>query len=343
MPITRILRPALVSLIILAAQSCAQQAPAPLRVESARLIATIESLPVPRAARGNQQSRSNLLVAQQILFDQLTALGLDPRLEPIPIDQDQLPTDDQAQPYCNIIVDLPGTDLVHEVFIVAAHFDAVPRSPGADDNGTGVAAVLEIARILANEQHRRTIRLCLFNLEEIGLVGSIRHVQLMKEADAKRAEAAEESTQTIIGMVSLDMLGYFSDEPNSQTSPVKAVPGIFEPPTVGDFIGMVGLLGHHAFNQRLADEMTNASPTLNVELVDFLPVPFPDMMRSDHAPFLLAGIPAVMLSDTANFRNPNYHTSNDTIETIDIERFESVVIGLVGAARAIAETDITPR
>ena len=83
--------------------------------------------------------------------------------------------------------------------------------------------------------------------------------------------------------------------------------------------------------------MTKASPGLKIELVDFLPLPFPDMMRSDHAPFLLAGIPAVMLSDTANFRNPNYHTQSDTIETIDLERFEAVVVGLVGAVRAIAE------
>jgi len=174
----------------------------------------------------------------------------------------------------------------------------------------------------------------------------------MKQAEAERAQAdpgksasaesGDSPAQEIIGMISLDMLGYFTDAPDSQKSPIKSIPGVFEPPTVGDFIGMVGLSGHHAFNQRLADEMTRASPGLKIELIDFLPVPFPDMMRSDHAPFLLAGIPAVMLSDTANFRNPNYHTKNDTIETIDLERFEEAVVGLVGAVRAIAEPANVP-
>lgn len=323
----------LAALILLTTQACAQNAP--LKVEPDRLMATIASLPAPRAARGDEQSQANLRKTRQILVDQLKALGLDPQIEPI-VFSGTTNEADEDQPYCNIIVDLPGTDLASEVLVIAAHFDAVPHSPGADDDGTGVAAVLEIARILSKEEHRRTIRLCLFNLEELGLIGSMRHVQLMKQADAAMIEAGKEPDQKIIGMASLDMLGYFSDEPNSQKSPIKAVPGVFEPPTVGDFIGMVGILGHHEFNQQLADEMMNASPNLKVGLVDFLPVPFPDMMRSDHAPFLLAGIPAVMLSDTANFRNPNYHTQNDTMETIDQDRFEAVVVGLVGAVRAIA-------
>lgn len=333
----------LAALIAVAVQACSHETPAPLRVDRAKLVATIESLPVPRAARGDEQSRANLLATQQILFDQLVAQGLTPRFEPIVFGNNtDAPKESENQPYCNIIVDLPGTDLAHEVLVIGAHFDAVQHSPGADDNGTGVAAILEIARILAKEPSRRTVRLCLFNLEELGLIGSIYHVQRMKQAEVDQArpesaEPGESRSEEIVGMISLDMLGYFTDEPNSQISPIKPIPGVFEPPTVGDFLGIVGLLGHHAFNQRLADEMTKASPGLKIELVDFLPMPFPDMMRSDHAPFLLAGIPAVMLSDTANFRNPNYHTQSDTIETIDLERFEAVVVALVSAVRAIAE------
>ena len=179
---------------------------------------------------------------------------------------------------------------------------------------------------------RRTVRLCLFNLEELGMVGSFYHVAQMVQARADEDDGSER----VVGMICLDMLGYFTDEPGSQTSPIKAIPGVFEPPTVGDFIAVVGLLGHHRFNQSVVDAMVEASPGAKVWLADFSPIPLPDMMRSDHAAFLLAGVAAVMVTDTANFRNPHYHTGTDAVGTLDAARFTAVVRGLVGAVYALA-------
>jgi hypothetical protein len=138
-------------------------------------------------------------------------------------------------------------------------------------------------------------------------------------------------------MVSLDMLGFYSDEPGSQQSPIEPIKGIFEPPTVADFIAVATIAVHRQFSQRLNTEMLAGSPDLKTLVVDFLPIPTPDLLRSDHAPFLLLGIPSVIMSDTANFRSPHYHQATDTIETIDAVRFTRVVEGLAHAAYMIGE------
>jgi aminopeptidase YwaD len=239
-----------------------------------------------------------------------------------------------AQPWHNIIIELPGRELSSEVLILTAHFDAVPDSPGADDDGTGVAAVLELARVLKGRPLKRTIRLILFNQEEVGLLGSIRYVSSIR----KSVEAKE---QTIIGMVTLDMLGSFTDAPNSQRSPIPSIPGIFEPPTVGDFIALATTKKHAPFAERLDREMRQAEPTLKTlvaaSFVPDLPLTPRDLLRSDHAPFLSIGLPGVIMTDTSNFRNPHYHQPTDTVETLDGDRFSKVVRAVAAAAIAIAE------
>src|SRR6185369_13008798 len=105
--------------------------------------------------------------------------------------------------------------------LLGAHFDAVPNAPGADDNGSGTAALLEIARVLHGRTVRRTIRMVFFNLEEIGLKGSVEYVRLYKPTlDAKK--------ESLIGMVSMEMLGFYSDEPKSQRSPIPKIEGVFD-------------------------------------------------------------------------------------------------------------------
>lgn len=235
----------------------------------------------------------------------------------------------------NIIVELPGTELPKEVLIVSAHFDAVPGAPGADDDGSGVAALLEAARVLKDQKLRRTVRLIFFNLEEIGLEGSKEHVKRYK----LRVDAGLEKP---IGMVSLEMLGFFSTAPDSQRSPMPKIEGVFDPPTVGDFIGIATLKKHSAFARRWAAGMQNAPPlpdgsALKVVVADMLPIAPPDFLRSDHAYFLASGYPALMLTDTANFRNPNYHKPTDTVATIDADRFTQVARGVVSAIRTLAD------
>lgn len=341
-----------------AAVTVAQVRPSPAdEVDPNRLMATIRALPAKRSPVGSREHQDGLRATEAMLVEHLKTLGLEPWRHEFAWPSPAAGLDDQDEPpasvvWNNIIVDLPGTDLKHEVLLISAHHDAVPMSPGADDDGTGVAAILELARVLKDRPMRRTIRLALFNLEEPGLVGSTAYVKTLREQGAVGAapalgaadvkpEALPEGTppadrETIIGMASLEMLGYFSDEPNSQRSPIPPQPGVFEPPTVGDSICIVGLARDKAFIRQLAEGMRAGAPGLKVTVVDFLPVAIPDMTRSDHRPFMFSRVAAVMITDTANFRNPHYHKATDTIETIDERRYTLVVRGIAGAAASIA-------
>ncbi len=238
----------------------------------------------------------------------------------------------------NLIVEITGTKAPNEVLILTAHFDAVPGTPGADDDGTGTVAILEIARVLKGFKPERTIRLVLFNLEEVGLLGSIHYVRSIKPAlDAKQ--------ETIVGMVSLEMLGYFSDAPNSQRSPIPNIPGVFEARTVGDFLALTTTKKHAAFAQAFAAAMRRSEPAFKVfvaaDFIPDLPITPRDLLRSDHAPFLYANQPGTMLTDTSNFRNPHYHKATDTVETLDAERFALGVRAIAGAAAELSKAAAT--
>ncbi len=293
-------------------------------VDRQRLLDTIRSLPTKRAAWGDAAHKAGLRETEALLVDRLTALGYKPQLDPI----DFLGGDRDQKPWNNIIIDLPGTTLPGEVLIVSAHFDAVAGAPGAEDDGSGVAAILEMARILKQHPMHRTLRLVLFNLEEAGLVGSRAYV-------GRNVEQWNEGKEKIVGMVTLDMLGYYTDEPDSQKSPIPPNK-MFKPPSVGDFLGMGGILPHRWFSQAFNTAMNQSEPRLKTFVLDFLPIAPPDLLRSDHAPFLAAGIPGIILSTTAEMRNPHYHKPTDTIETIDPVRFEYAVRAVLGAAWRLA-------
>ncbi len=333
--------------VVCAAGACAAQSES---VERERLMGELAALPTQRSARGTVESQRGLVETESHLERRLREMGHEPVRFPLSWNLkseaaergtqgvDHAPwareVDEElaARTWHNLIVDLPGRETPKEVLIVGAHFDAAPGAPGADDNGTGTAALLELARVLKDVPMKRSVRLIFFNLEEIGLKGSAEYV---RKTRAKWSGGEE----TIVGMVSLEMLGYFTDEPGSQRSPIPAIEGVFDPPTVGDFIAIGTTKKHAPFAKRLEEEMRRAAPGLKTIAPDFLPdLPLapPDLMRSDNGPFMWAGLPAVMLTDTSNFRNPNYHRATDTIETIDAERFTLVVKGLAGAIQAIA-------
>jgi len=293
-------------------------------VDRARLFATVRSLPTKRAAWGDAEHKAGLRQAETLLLDQLTALGVACRLDPL----DFLGGDRDDKPWNNIVIDLPGRTLPGEVLVIAAHFDAVPNSPGAEDNGTGVAAIVEMARVLRERPMHRTVRLILFNLEEAGLVGSRAYV-------GRNIDDWNAGKETIVGMVSMDMIGYYTDEPSSQRSPIPPSK-VFKPPTVGDFLAMGGILPHRWFSQAFNSAMNEAEPRLKTFVLDFLPIAPPDLLRSDHAPFLAAGIPGVIVSTTAEMRYPHYHKATDTVEKIEPVRFEYAVRAILGATWRLA-------
>lgn len=347
----------------LAPQAAAAEPVSPAqRVQTERLVATIKSLPTKRAARGDADHQAGLRETERIIADQLRALGYEPRLEEVAaIGLGR----EKTEPFHNIIVDIKGTGTPRDVaaapgdppvapggrpdqhppstpherrapssqpglLIVGAHIDAVPRAPGADDDGTGVAALMEMARIFKDYPMKHDVRLCFFNLEECGLVGSTIHAQRVRD------DIVTPNKQPVIGMIAMDMLGFYSDAPESQKSPIPPI-GDWSPPDVADFIAMATVLRHRTFSQALTKAMKEASPGLKVVTVDFLPVALPDLLRSDHAPFLAIGVPAVIVSDTAEFRSKHYHKPSDTLDTLDLPRFTATVRGLVGAVHHLAE------
>jgi len=220
----------------------------------------------------------------------------------------------------NIIGKSADTPSSQKPFVLAAHYDTKPETPGADDNASAVAALLEIARCLADNSFHTPLIFTAFTLEEYGFIGS-RH--FIKNAVTRN--------ETFSGMISLEMLGYTNNAPQSQTYPPYVDTNNY--PDTGDFIAVVGNEPSAQLTQSLAGGMKQHVPSLKVET---LVVPgtgenFSEVRLSDHAPFWDAGIPAVMITDTAFFRNPHYHQPSDTLETLDMEFIRE-------NAEAIAET-----
>lgn len=217
----------------------------------------------------------------------------------------------QEQPFgeggVNLLAERPGTDPTAGVILLGGHYDTVHDSPGVDDNATAVATLLEAARLFHKEQTPRTLRLVLFDLEEAGLLGSEAYVQQLQ------------SDSTFHGAVILDMLGYACDTPGCQTYP--PVLPVAPPTDRGNFLGVIGDQGHPALTESFADANQPNLPQVVTLAVPTMGRFTPDLVRSDHAPFWRSGLGAVLVTDTANFRNPHYHQPTDTLETIDRDFF----------------------
>lgn len=196
--------------------------------------------------------------------------------------------------------------------LVGAHYDTVAGSPGADDNASALVVLLEVADRLKSVETGRPVWLAAFCLEEEGLLGSYAFASRLKKTG-----------QALCGAVILECVGYATEEPGSQRSP----PGLpITVPTVGNFLGVVGndvSRSLVAAIERGARRVSSPFPVLGVA-VPARGEALPDVRRSDHAAFWDEGFPAVMLTDTANFRNPHYHRSTDTIDTLNLEFLEAV-------------------
>ena len=203
--------------------------------------------------------------------------------------------------------------------VIGAHYDTVPGSPGADDNATGVAVLLELARDIASAPLKYPVQLVAFDMEEYGYLGSSHHAAKYKQQQ-----------KSIRLMISLEMLGYCNHNPNSQSYPAGLK---YFYPNSGNFIALIGTL-------RTVPDLINLSGKIRKsgQPCEWLPVPnrgliVPDTRRSDHVPFWDNGYPAIMVTDTANMRNPHYHRGSDRIETLDLDFLAGVCQGLVKGIR----------
>jgi Zn-dependent M28 family amino/carboxypeptidase len=220
-------------------------------------------------------------------------------------------------PCANLEVTLSGRDNTNGIMLVGAHYDTVVGSPGADDNASGIASLLEISRKLLGSRLARTVRLVAFVNEEApfffwGNMGSLVY-----------ARAARARGDDIRLMISLEMLGYFSDEPGSQRYPPLFK---FFYPDRGNFIAFVSNLRSRGALKRAAAAFRSVSdfPVEHAATLGWIP----GVGWSDHSSFWRQGYPALMVTDTAFHRNPNYHMSSDTPDKIDFARLLRVTEGL---------------
>jgi Zn-dependent M28 family amino/carboxypeptidase len=226
--------------------------------------------------------------------------------------------------YRNIVASLKGSSPDGEVLVVA-HYDTVPGTPGADDNASGVAGLLEAAGALAGSHLRNDLIFIAFALEEYGYPGSLHYVQ---QAMARKAR--------ISGVFDLEMIGY--------TGQVQTAPPGVSAPAVGDFIGVIGNRRSASLVALFEEGATRFVPSLPVQglIVEGNGEDLPVVRLSDHAPFWDAGYPAVMITDTAFLRNPNYHQRTDTLETLDLPFLRNVAAATAVAAGLLAAPSHTP-
>jgi len=226
--------------------------------------------------------------------------------------------------YYNIFSDIRGTEKNEDgMLLVGAHYDTVIGTPGADDNASGIAGLLELARLSSQSPPRRTIRFATFCLEEppafmTSRMGSYVH-----------AKRCKEKRDRIHGMISLEMLGYYADQKGSQLYPFP--PFRFFYPDRGNFIAFVGNISSRHFTTKMRDAFRSRS-SLPVETLHGISL-IPGVDFSDHRSFWKFGFPAFMITDTAFYRNPNYHAPGDTADTLDYEKMAELIRGLHKAIR----------
>lgn len=231
----------------------------------------------------------------------------------------------EGAPYHNVVLNVPGTLSPSRIVVVGAHYDSVrlgPVSPdrdcrGADDNASGVAAALALARRYVDDPQPLTLRFVFFANEEEPFFGTDGMGSLVHAREAK------ERGDDIVAMLSLETLGYYSERPNSQSYPMML--GTFYPDR-GNFVAFVANLGSYGLVKRVTRTFRRDGtiPSEGASLPAFIP----GVTWSDQWSFWKQGYDAVMVTDTAQYRNPYYHTPDDNPGTLDYERLARVVDGL---------------
>ena len=258
---------------------------------------------------------AELEAAATYIEDELRTLGLRVRREEYPSD---------LAPVRNLVAELAGGARADEIVIVGAHYDSVAGAPGANDNGSGVAALLELARSLRDWRPALTWRFVAFVNEEPPFFKS---AQMGSRVHAERASARGEK---ILAMFSLETIGFYADAPGSQKYPF---PFRWFYPDRGDFLAFVANPASRALVHKTLDAFRAAAqfPSEGVAAPRWIP----GVDWSDQWSFWREGYPGVMITDTAPFRYPHYHTPRDTPDKVDYGRLARVVRGLERTFRTL--------
>ena len=232
----------------------------------------------------------------------------------------------EGKVYSNLEVEKLGTEKPKEIVIIGGHYDSAFTSPGANDNGTGAAATLELARIFSQRSTKRTIRFVEFTNEEPPFFWTKEMGSLVY------AKHVHQNNDNIVAMLSLETMGYFSDTTESQKYPF---PISLLYPNQGNFIGFIGNLNSgDLVRKSIASFRQHAYfPSEGVALPEWVP----GVGWSDQWSFWQQGYTGIMVTDTANYRYPHYHTADDTPDKIDFDRFTRVVAGLIEVVSDLAK------
>ncbi|MFF4902794.1 M28 family peptidase [Streptomyces sp. NPDC001068] len=326
--------------------------------DAARLRRHVEFL--AREPRGRLRAPAAMERAEAYVRDELTAAGWLVRRQPFDARWQIGSTDRHGHRAlalkprlhrrlrgANLIASLPGAP-TGPVVVVGAHLDSVSGSPGADDNASGVAVVLETARLLAGAPTPPGVVLAVFDMEELGLIG------------ARQAAGELSRNPGVRGMICLESVGYFSDLPGTQRLPAgfeKLFPEASAAVRADGGRGDFTLVVHRRSSADAAEAWRRAAAAATMTglllrdprpdgplglLIGLAVPPAGHLGRSDHAPYWNRGIPALMLTDTANFRNPHYHRSTDLPDTLDYQRLASVTAATAVTAVTWPDTGATP-
>lgn len=286
------------------------------RMELAALVNTLAVTIGPRS----HQDRANLDAAARFISERLALSGYDVTAQPYQAGE---------LPVRNIVAERRGIEEPDRVIVVGAHYDSVVGSPGADDNASGVAVLLEVARLHATTRFRKTVRFVGFTLEEPPFFRS-RHM-----GSRVYARTLRERGEQVEAMLCLESVGYYSQEPGSQSFPWLVFWLRWRYPTTGNFLTIVSNGDSQPLQVRLRDVLTSRT-ALRVETYAG-PWWVPGVDWSDHRSFWNEGYPAVMLTDTALFRNPHYHRATDLPDRLDYEAMAELVRGLGEALVSLDE------
>jgi hypothetical protein len=254
----------------------------------------------------------------------LTTIGYQPEIQNYELKSRHRFYDDGIS--INIVAEVPGTGQPEDIIVMGAHYDSVSRSPGANDNASGVSVLLSLAEYFNEKPQNKTVRFVTFANEE---------PPFFKTRDMGSFAYAERSKnrgENIISMIALDGLGYYSDEPGSQTYPFPGI-GLFYPKKA-NFIGFVTRFSDMDLLKKVTGAFREAAtiPSEAAALPGFIP----GVSWSDHWSFWQHDYSALLVTDTLLFRDREYHTPDDTPDRLDYERMARVSVGLRNVVKELA-------
>lgn len=282
---------------------------------SSRLRAHVDMLAVTIGPR-HELEREGLEQAADYILEEFRAYGYSPEVSIY-----------GEAAFRNINVTLSGNGNSDEIIVIGAHYDSARSgTPGADDNASGIAVILELARNLSSEELKHSIRFVSFPNEERP------HFNTPMMGSQVTARVSAEAGENLIGMFSLEMLGYYSEEPGSQNYP-PVIRNIY--PGTGNFVAFVSNMSSRVFLHQAIDAFReqNTFPSQGMAAPEAV---VRDIRRSDNSAYWDNGYPAVMVTDTSNFRTPHYHTLADTPETLNYESMARLTEGLTGMIITLA-------